>query len=365
MHRNETNYCVEIDMNVAMLLSGGVDSSVALHLLKEQGITPHCFYIKIGRDEDPTMDCSSEEDIEMATAVARRYGCKLDVIDLHREYWDKVVSYIVEKVRNGLTPNPDVMCNRLIKLGAFHDKVGHRFDYIATGHYATIVQRGGHIYLGTARDLIKDQTDFLCQITYRQLTNLMLPIGNLMKSEVREIAERESLVNAHRKDSQGICFLGKLNYNDLLRNYLGEREGDIIDIETGNAMGKHKGYWFHTIGQRKGIGLSGGPWFVVKKDIKENTIYVSRGYDPATCYSSDFRIHGLNLLLPEHEEITGGEVTIKIRHTPEFTLAHLAKTDNTLYNVKTDKPLQGVAAGQFCTIYDRDHRLCYGSGEIV
>ena len=156
-------------MNIATLLSGGVDSSVVVHLLKDAGYTPTLFYIKIGMDDDELLHCTSEEDIEMATLIARRYGCKLEVVDLHQDYWDNVVSYTIEKVKLGLTPNPDVMCNKLIKFGVFEQRVGKDFDKTATGHYATTIERNGKTYLSTAKDPIKDQTDFLAQINSLQV----------------------------------------------------------------------------------------------------------------------------------------------------------------------------------------------------
>ena len=257
-------------MNIAALVSGGVDSSVVVHLLKEQGYTPDIFYIRIGmEDEEGYIDCPAEEDIEITTFIAKKYGCRFEEVNLHKEYWDNVVSYTIDSVRKGLTPNPDVMCNRMIKFGAFIDKRGEGYNRIATGHYATTETIDGTTFLATAKDPIKDQTDFLTQLTYPQIAKAMFPIGHLMKSEVREIASVAHLPSADRKDSQGICFLGKINYNDFLRRYLGEKEGKIVELETGKVLGTHKGYWFHTIGQRKGLFLSGGPWFVVKKDIEE------------------------------------------------------------------------------------------------
>ena len=222
---------------IAVLLSGGVDSSVVLYELVRQGLHPDCFYIKIGPEEEEEWDCSSEEDLEMATAVSHKYGCKLEVIDCHKEYWDQVTTYTMDKVRAGMTPNPDVMCNRLIKFGAFHEKCGHDYDLIATGHYATTEEetisnlplavsqkpkaKSQKLkWLCTSPDPVKDQTDFLAQIYDWQLAKALFPIGHMMKDEVRVIAEREHLVNAKRKDSQGICFLGKINYNDYLRRYL-------------------------------------------------------------------------------------------------------------------------------------------------
>lgn len=264
-------------MDIAALLSGGVDSSVVVHLLCEQGYKPALFYIKIGMDGAEYMDCSAEEDIELSTATARKYGLSLEIVDLHREYWESVAAYAIDRIRQGFTPNPDVMCNKLIKFGCFEQRIGKDFDYTATGHYATTLERDGKTWLGTAKDPVKDQTDFLAQIDYLQVSKLMFPIGGFMKNEVREIANRAGLPSARRKDSQGICFLGKINYNDFVRRFLGEKEGAIIELETGKKLGTHRGYWFHTIGQRKGLGLSGGPWFVIKKDIQENIIYVSRG----------------------------------------------------------------------------------------
>ena len=375
------------DKRIAVLLSGGVDSSVVLYELVRQGLQPDCFYIKIGPEEEEEWDCSSEEDLEMATAVSHKYGCRLEVIDCHHEYWDQVTKYTMDKVRAGLTPNPDVMCNRLIKFGAFHEKRGHDYDLIATGHYATteIEEQGARgkeqedslcsdkslapcssplaprKWLCTSPDPIKDQTDFLAQIYDWQLEKALFPIGHMMKEEVREIAEREHLVNAKRKDSQGICFLGKINYNDYLRRYLGELPGDVVELETGKLIGKHKGHWFHTIGQRKGMGLGGGPWFVVKKDITQNIIYVSHGYDPATAYKQDFPImafHSINGQQPPTD------ITLKIRHTPEFIPATLEPTADG-YMVHAAQPIHGVAPGQFCVVYDADHHRCYGSGEIT
>ena len=356
---------------IAVLLSGGVDSSVVLYELVRQGLQPDCFYIKIGPEEEEEWDCSSEEDLEMATAVSHKYGCKLEVIDCHREYWDQVTQYTMDKVRAGLTPNPDVMCNRLIKFGAFHEKRGHGYDLIATGHYATTEEANvlGEFtsprklkWLCTSPDPVKDQTDFLAQIYDWQLEKALFPIGHMMKDEVREIAEREPLVNAKRKDSQGICFLGKINYNDYLRRYLGELSGDVVELETGKIIGHHKGHWFHTIGQRKGMGLGGGPWFVVKKDIQQNIIYVSHGYDPETAYKQDFPImafHSINGQLPPTD------ITLKIRHTPEFIPATLEPQSDGYYFVHAAQPIHGVAPGQFCVIYDNRHHRCYGSGEIT
>ena len=315
-------------------------------------------------DGDEDLTCTAEEDIELCTATARKYGLNLNIIDLHRQYWDNVVAYAIDKVKHGLTPNPDVMCNKLIKFGCFEQEVGHLYDKTATGHYASILEKDGKIWLGTAQDPVKDQTDFLAQIDYLQVSKLMFPLGGLMKNEVRDIARVAKLPSAQRKDSQGICFLGKINYNDFLRRFLGEKEGAIIEMETGKRIGTHKGYWFHTIGQRKGLGLSGGPWFVIRKDVEQNILYVSHGYDPATAYKRDFAIHDFDFLT---EGVTSvpDRITFKIRHTPEFHAATVETLSDGRMVVHSDDPIHGVAPGQFCVVYDQAHHRCYGSGEIA
>ncbi len=403
-------------MTIAALVSGGVDSSVVVHLLKEQGYDPTIFYIRIGmEDEEGYIDCPAEEDIEITSFIAKKYGCRFEEVNLHKEYWDNVVSYTIESVRKGLTPNPDVMCNKLIKFGAFEQRCGKDFDRIATGHYARIEnlklksenypsaaansqfsilnsQFNEHTpvfdhpskegmagavnlsvtgdtpaftFLASAKDPVKDQTDFLSQLSYAQISKLMFPIGGMMKSEVRDIAHAAHLPSADRKDSQGICFLGKINYNDFLRRYLGEREGDIVELETGRKLGTHKGYWFHTIGQRKGLFLSGGPWFVVKKDINENVLYVSQGYDPATQYGNVIDLAGFHYLSKDiWGDFGSRRVKFKIRHTPDIADATLQRDGDRICLV-SDTRIQGIAAGQYATIYDENAHLVVATGEIV
>jgi len=354
-------------MNIAALVSGGVDSSVVVHQLKEQGYDPTIFYIRIGmEDKDGYIDCPAEEDIEITTYIARKYGCKMEVVSLHEEYWDHVVSYTIDAVKRGLTPNPDLMCNKLIKFGCFNDKWGKDFDKIATGHYATTTELNEKTWLSTAKDPVKDQTDFLAQVTYLQVAKLMFPIGQMMKREVRAIATQQQLPSATRKDSQGICFLGKINYNDFIKRYLGERPGKIIELETGKVIGQHRGYWFHTIGQRKGLYLSGGPWFVIQKDIHRNIIYVSNGYDPETQYGKVINLHGFDFITEDPWGDFEGkkEITFKIRHTPEFTKGTVEKIGD-IYRISSEKKIQGIAPGQYGVIYDKDAHLCLGSGMIT
>ena len=218
-------------------------------------------------------------------------------------------------------------------------------------------------WLGTAKDTFKDQTDFLSRITYPQLHKAMFPLGDLPKSEVRKIAAELKLPSAERHDSQGICFLGKINYNDYIREYVGEKEGDIIEIETGKVLGKHKGFWFHTIGQRKGLGLGGGPWFVVKKDTQNNIVFVSQGYDPESQYVDKINLVDVQAMNPEIHFSEGQKIRYKIRHQPEFRTGTLQLTDNGLL-IHSDVMISGVAAGQFGTIYHYEEPVVLGSGVI-
>lgn len=353
-------------MKVATLISGGVDSAVSVHKLLDQGHDLHLFYIRIGLDTDEG-DCAAEEDIEMCSYIARKYNLPFDVVSLHEEYWENVMEYALKTVRQGLTPNPDIMCNKMIKFGYFEQRWGHKFDKTATGHYATTTQIGNKTYLSTAVDPVKDQTDFLARIDYNQLCHLMFPIGNMPKSEVRDIAIKTQMPNAYRKDSQGICFLGKINYNDFIRRHLGEKKGPIIELETGKKLGEHKGFWFHTIGQRKGLGLSGGPWYVVKKNIHDNVIYVSNGYETEKQYGKTLHLDEMHFISgdPWMGNCNNIEIMFKNRHMPGFIPATLTHLGNLEYIIESKEKVQGIAPGQFAVIYDKECKLCYGSGIIT
>ncbi len=353
-------------MRIAALISGGVDSAVAVHLLREQGHDLHLFYIRIGLDTDDG-DCSAEEDIEMCRLIARRYGLPFDVVTLHQEYWDNVMEYALRTVKDGLTPNPDIMCNRVIKFGYFEQRWGKDFDLTATGHYASVIEQDGYKWLATAVDPVKDQTDFLARISYEQLSHLSFPLGSIPKKRVREIAVETNMPNAYRKDSQGICFLGKINYNDFIARHLGERQGPIIELETGRKLGTHRGYWFHTIGQRKGLGLSGGPWYVVRKNVRDNVIYVSQGYGTEKQYGTRLHIGEMQFITkdPWNGDEDPVEITFKNRHSPEFNKATMQRIGKNEYVIDSINKIQGIAPGQFGVIYDKDSRICYGSGIIT
>lgn len=352
-------------MSVCCLISGGVDSAVAVHMLCEQGVRPDLYYIKIGDGPEGEWNCTAEEDWEMASAVARRYDLHLELIDLQKDYWERVVGYVVERLRQGLTPNSDVMCNKLIKFGCFEERAGKDYDRIATGHYARTEQdEAGRTWLCTSPDAVKDQTDFLAQLDGHVIRKAMFPIGALPKEEVRRLAEEHHLAPAHRRDSQGICFLGKVQFAELARRYLGERKGIVVERETGNVIGSHNGYWFYTIGQRKGLGFGGGPWYVVKKDIRRNIIYVSRGFQTQAAYTTRIPLADPNFItinpFPDDGEY---DLTFKVRHTPDFTPGKLLVRGGH-YTVHAAAPVQGVAPGQFCTLYDTSHHRCFGSAEI-
>lgn len=348
-------------MKIAVLISGGVDSAVVVDLLYKAGHDLTLFYIRIGNDNGEG-DCSADEDIEMCTLIARKYDLPLRVVSLHREYWDSVMDYTLRTVAEGRTPHPDMMCNKLIKFGFFEQRWGHEFDKTATGHYADIVERDGRYWLATAADPVKDQTDFLAQISQEQLAHLMFPLGRLPKQEVRRMALAAGLPNATRKDSQGICFLGKIDYADFIERHLGTRPGPVIEIETGRKIGEHRGFWFYTIGQRKGLGLGGGPWFVVRKNIRDNVIYVSHGYDTPKQY-------GKRINIQEMHWISGDpgveKVAFKTRHSPEFHSGTLVRHEDGSLTLMSDQDIQGIAPGQFAILYSPDRHLCYGSGMIT
>lgn len=362
--------------NIAVLLSGGVDSAVVVHKLCQEGFNPTLFYIRIGR-EDGSDGCSAEEDIEMCTLIAKKYGLPFHIVSLHQEYWDYVIEYVLDSVRKGLTPHPDMMCNKVIKFGFFEERYGKDFDLTATGHYARKVKIGDSFYLAPGLDPVKDQTDFLSGISYSQLSHAIFPIGDLPKEEVRKLAREADLPNADRKDSQGICFLGKINYRDFIREKLGVKKGHVVDIDTKKVLGEHDGFWLYTIGQRKGLGLSGGPWFVIGKDAESNTLYVSKGYDTPLQYSDRIFMDNPHWITknPFGDEVPGIdvvksnngesiEIKFKNRHAPEFNSGILRK-ENSIFRIDSDQNIQGVAPGQYVTIYTPDRNLCLGSAMIT
>lgn len=348
-------------MRIAVLVSGGVDSSVALGLLKEQGHDIVAVYLKIWLDSETDFlgECPWEEDLKYVHAVCEQANVPMEVIPLQREYFDEVVSYTIDEIKAGRTPNPDMLCNRSIKFGLavkkIDEKFSGKFDKIASGHYAQIEEQNGIYYLKKSPDQVKDQTYFLGHLSQKQLARIMFPIGHLTKVEVRALAAKLNLPNRNRKDSQGICFLGKLKFNEFVEHYLGTKPGDLIEYETGAKIGEHKGYFYHTIGQRKGIGLAGGPWYVVEKDIGQNIVYVSKNYHDPKKKRNSFVPTEFNWF--EGKAPRQRNLTVKLRHGEnEYDCTFSSK------KVIIRGQDQGIAAGQFAVFYDQDR--CLGCAKI-
>lgn len=349
-------------MKIAVLLSGGVDSSVALRLLKEEGYDVTAFYLKIWLQDEFSFlgNCPWEEDLRFARGVCEQANVPLEVINMQNEYWDNVVSYTIAEIKTGRTPNPDMFCNRLIKFGQFFDKIDSSFEKVASGHYANTEFAGGIYHLKKSPDPVKDQTYFLAYLTQKQLSRAMFPIGSHRKKEIRAIAEKYNLINMNRKDSQGICFLGQIKFNDFIRHHLGELPGDIVEAESGKRLGGHKGYYFYTIGQRSGLGLNGGPWYVVQKDTDKNIVYISKDQEVINREKDHFDVTGFNWIAGSrpHKE----DLTVKIRHGANIYECRLVFGSEERGSVKLEKPDRGIAPGQFAVFYDGDY--CLGAGVI-
>ncbi|KKP25040.1 MAG: tRNA-specific 2-thiouridylase MnmA [candidate division TM6 bacterium GW2011_GWF2_30_66] len=355
------------DMKIAVLISGGVDSSVALNLLKDQGHEVTAFYLKIWLEEDFSAfgdTCPWEEDLVYIREICEKSGVPLFIVPMQEEYWKVVVAYTLSEVKAGRTPNPDIFCNKLIKFGVFLDKFGDQFDKIATGHYAQIQEidfDGVKIFnLKCAPDEIKDQTYFLSYLNQKQLSKLIFPVGNFKKSQVRDLAQKYDLPNKDRKDSQGICFLGKFKFDDFLKHYVGVKKGDQIEFETGKKLGEHNGFWFHTIGQRRGSGLAGGPWYVVDKDVDKNIVYLSKNYYSPDKVRDTFEVEKVNWIsdfAPEQKNLQ-----VKMRHGKNIFKCEISFLENGNVTVKLDNSDQGIASGQFAVFYYGD--VCLGGGVI-
>ena len=345
-----------------MLLSGGVDSSVALQLLKKEKQTHvEAFYLKIWLEDEVRFlgDCPWEDDLKFAREVCDMAGVPLSVVSLQREYFDEVVSYALSELKQGRTPSPDIFCNQRIKFGLFQQKIDKKFDKIASGHYAVIRQQGNRFLLSRSPDPVKDQTYFLCHQRQDQLSRSLFPIGSFTKKDVRSLAHRYELPNRDRKDSQGICFLGKIRYPDFVRHYLGEKQGDVVERETGNTLGSHSGYWFYTIGQRQGLGLGNGPWYVSGKDVDTNRIFVTHGSRSDLMETRVFAATNLHWI---NEPPQNTRLLLKIRHGPDLTASTVKWLSPECLQVTMDSPDRGVAPGQFAVFYDGD--ICLGAGVI-
>lgn len=349
-------------MKIAVLLSGGVDSSVVLSLLKKQGFDVTAFYLKIWLQEEFSYlgDCPWETDLEYARSVCKQFDVPLEVISMQTEYWDNVVSYTIAEIKEGRTPNPDIFCNSLIKFGMFYDKIDNSYEKVASGHYARVDFMNGKYRLLRSPDPIKDQTYFLALLNQQQLSRTLFPLGIYKKEQVREIAHLGNLPTMDRKDSQGICFLGKIKFPDFIKHHLGELPGDIVEIESGKKIGTHNGYYFYTIGQRSGLRLGGGPWFVVEKDVANNIIYISKE-NLTKRYRNNFICGKFNWIDGERPWIN--HMQLKIRHGENFYNGRIEFIEEDLAEVSIDRPDQGIAPGQFAVFYNDE--LCLGGGVII
>lgn len=349
-------------MKIAVLTSGGVDSSVALRLLEEQDHEVTAFYLKIWLEDELTYlnQCPWEDDLTQVREVCKGAKVQLEVMSMQRAYFERVVEHCIEEVRQGRTPNPDVFCNSRIKFGLFLDQITG-FDAVASGHYAITRKVDGRTHLAATPDLVKDQTYFLANLPSHKLDNILFPIGHLHKHQVRSLAQEFNLPNKDRKDSQGICFLGKFKYRDFLKHYLGTRSGHLVEQETGKIVGSHDGFWFYTPGQRSGIGLSGGPWYVVGKNHIENTVFISKNYYADDHKRDKFAISGCNWFAGKPPSQSNLEV--KLRHGPNRHKCHLMARGDGWFDVILESQDQGIAVGQFAVFYDGD--LCLGCGVIT
>lgn len=351
---------------VVVGMSGGVDSSVSAILLQKQGYEVIGLFMRNwdsladGELDGPTTStgqCPQEADYDDAKAVCDKLGIPLYRKDFVKEYWDYVFTYFLDELKNGRTPNPDIMCNKYIKFDMFAKearKLGA--DYIATGHYARM--NNGHLLRGI--DSNKDQTYFLSQVSREQLENVLFPVGDMEKKDVRKIAEEYELITAKKKDSTGICFIGERNFKNFLKNYLPNQPGDVINIDTNEVIGKHIGLMNYTIGQRKGLNIGGtkDKMFVVGKDLEKNILYICLGEDNDYLISTSCLVDNINYLGDEKLE----NVTAKFRYRQEDIPVHLEWLENGEVLVRYEQGVKSVTPGQACVFYNKEE--CLGGGII-
>lgn len=346
-------------------ISGGVDSAVAAFLLKKEGYEVEGLFMRnwdamVNNDYlgNPTLEesiCPQEQDYNDALEACRIIGIPLHRVDFIKEYWDYVFTYFLEELKKGRTPNPDLLCNKFIKFDLFK-KEAKRLgaDLIATGHYAKVID--GKLY--RAKDLNKDQTYFLADITKEQLEDVLFPLGDYTKPEVREIALKANLNVAKKKDSTGICFIGERHYQDFIKNYLKPNPGNIVDVETKKIVGRHTGLMNYTIGQRRNVGLSGDEkrHYVCGKSVKDNILYVAFG-DSEYLYSDECVLDQVNLLgsLPQ-------TFNVKFRYRGEDVPVQVISISEQEIRLKYPILAKAVTPGQACVFYDGEE--CLGCGFI-
>lgn len=352
---------------VVVGMSGGVDSSVAAHLLIQQGYDVAGLFMKNWEEDDGTEYCTAIEDLADAAAVCRQLGIDLHEANFAAEYWDNVFEHFLSEYRAGRTPNPDVLCNREIKFKVFLDYARLLgAEYIATGHYAQVqVDEDGNTQLVKAVDANKDQTYFLQSVDGGQLAQCIFPLGELCKSEVREIAESLGFTNHAKKDSTGICFIGERRFKDFLSAYLPAQPGDIVTLD-GEVIGQHQGLMYHTLGQRQGLGIGGlkqatdAPWYVVAKDIPGNRLVVGQGNDNPALFSRHMRLS--NIAWINMTPKVPSRLAVKVRYRQKDQLASLDRQESGDWHVTFDEPQRAVTPGQWACFYDG--AVCLGGGII-
>ena len=350
------------DTRVVIGMSGGVDSSVAALLLKQQGYEVIGIFMKNWDDTDESGHCTATEDFEDVRSVCDQIGIPYYSVNFEKQYWDKVFTYFLDEYKKGRTPNPDVMCNKEIKFKAFLEHAKSLgADYLATGHYAQVEERENGVAMLRGVDNNKDQTYFLNQLTQEQLTQVLFPLGHMEKSQVREIAEQAGLATAKKKDSTGICFIGERNFKEFLGEYLPARPGEMQTM-AGVKMGQHDGLMYHTIGQRHGLGIGGAgePWFAVGKDLERNVLLVEQGFHHDALYSTSLQATDVNICSPKELPETFS-CTAKFRYRQPDTKVTVQLRGGEAI-VTFDEPVRAVTPGQAVVLYDGDE--CLGGGTI-
>lgn len=335
-------------------MSGGVDSSVSALLLQQQGYKVIGVYMKNWSKDLPGMKCPWAEDLADAKRIATKLDLDFEVWDFEDAYKNKVVDYMLTEFKKGNTPNPDVMCNQEIKFKLFYEEAMKRgADYIATGHYAKT--DGKNLLL--AKDDNKDQTYFLYRMSQESLEHTLFPIGDMLKPDVKKLAQENNLHNAYKKESMGVCFVGEVGMKDFLKEYIEVNPGEIREDETEKVLGYHEGAVFYTIGQRHGLYIGGGfPYYVVRKDLEKNIVYVSKNLNNAELWTKELP---LNNVLIRGEKITSTRpVTVRLRHRAPLIPATF-DGEKIIFENSIKKP----AAGQSAVIYQGD--ICIGGGIIA
>lgn len=347
---------------VVIGMSGGVDSSVAALVLKEAGYDVIGVFMKNWDDKDETGSCTADTDYDDVRRVCDQIDIPYYAVNFEREYWDRVFVYFLEEYKNGRTPNPDVMCNKEIKFKAFLEKAMQLdADFLATGHYAQIGKEADLFTLLRGKDTNKDQSYFLYTLGQSQLEKTLFPIGHLTKGEVREIALQADLATAWKKDSTGICFIGEKDFKEFLSRYLPAQPGEMRTLD-GELKGYHDGLMYHTLGQRKGLGIGGAgePWFVVGKDLSSNTLLVAQGQDHPALYTEGLRALDLSWVSGNPPESTF-ECTAKFRYRQpdQDVTVHVS---GTVAEVEFHKKQRAITPGQAVVFYQGP--VCLGGGTI-